>query len=91
MFSSSFTYYLRLKPSILGQILQVIRQRWSQGPNVRGQAQELKKKKTEAKANDWLFEDRPFSRPRTGMLEAKSKNRGNNCLNYDRQFFFVTF
>ena len=53
-------------------------QRWSRGHKAQDQGQGHKKK-SEAKVKDTLLRGQNLSRPRTGMLEAKAKDRGHRC------------
>ena len=60
------------------QVATTFNQRWSRGNNLRGQGQGLEKN----------------PRPRTGIsrtdpLEAKTKDRVHNFLNYGQQIFII--
>ena len=65
-------------------VQQDVCQRWSRGHNVRGQG--LKKKKSDAKANDRLFEERP-SRGQGQVEWSTPRTKDTTFLYYGWQIF----
>ena len=60
-----------------------LKQTWSRGHNIRGQG--LKKKNNQGPT----FRVQTLSRPRTGLVDAKAKDQGQNFKkSYGRQIFY---